>query len=156
MLGEIALVPDCFDGSCYSTEGACDIHLTYLKEPLLHEVLVRDLRNGDWAAYLKNEIGRWHPRGKELLRKLVTQNRLRLFRPALPAAPTDYDAWCGEAIAAHGLEPVSAILASTDVSHRHATCPVVSPVERATNSTWWRLRSPSVRPYRDVASYLQH
>lgn len=156
MLSEIALTPDVFDGTCYSSPEACDIHLSYLKEPLLKEVLVRDLRNGEWLAHLKNELGRWHPRGKELFKKLVTQNRLRPFRSVVPAAPTNDDDWCVEAVAAHGVEAVEAIVATTEMALRHAGCPVVCSVERVASSAWWRGRSPSVRPERTVASYMQH
>jgi len=158
MLSEIVLTPDVFDGACYSSPDACDIHLTYLKEPLLiqKEVLVRDLRDGEWVAHLKNQLGRWHPRGKELFKKLITQNRLRPFRAVVPATPTDDDGWCVEAVAAHGVEAVEAIVASKDMAIRHAGCPVVCSVERVTSSAWWRARSPSVRPERTVASYLQH
>jgi len=40
MLAELAIVPDIFDCACHSSAEACDIHLNYLKEPLLNEVLV--------------------------------------------------------------------------------------------------------------------
>jgi hypothetical protein len=156
MLDEIALTPDVFDAACYSTVEACDLHLRYLKEPLLSEVLVRNLRNGDWATYVGGETGRWHPRAKELFRKLVTRNRLRPFQPVSPTAPTDDDTWCDEAVASHDIERVAAILSGNDVAGRHAACPVVSAVERATNSTWWRGRSTSLRVPRNVGAYIQH
>jgi hypothetical protein len=74
MLDEVALTPDIFDGALYSSQDACDIHLRYIREPLLHEVLIRNLRNGDWSAYVGAAVGRWHPKGKELFKKLATQD----------------------------------------------------------------------------------
>ena len=53
-----------------------DSHFT-CRCTLLHEVLVRDLRNGDWSTYVGATTGRWHPKGKELFRKLAAQSRLR-------------------------------------------------------------------------------
>lgn len=122
MLSEIALTPDVFDGACYSSPDACAIHLNHLKEPLLNEVLVRDLRDGEWVAHLKNDLGRWHPRGKELFKKLLSRNRLRPFHAVAPVAPGDDDGWCVEAIAAHGVEAVEAIVASKDMALRHEGC----------------------------------
>src|SRR5437868_14927163 len=105
MLGEVSLTPDVFDAACYSTADECDLHLRYLKDPLLSEVLVRDLRNGGWSQ-LVGAMGRLHPRAKELLRKLATRSRLRLFPAASAAAPTSDDEWCDEAVAAHAVENV--------------------------------------------------
>lgn len=154
MLGEIALTPDVFDGACYSSADACDLHLRYLKDPLLTEVLVRDLRNGGWSQIVGG-MGRLHPRAKELLKKLATRSRLRLFPSASATAPKNDDEWCDEAVAAHGVEGVAAILATDAVAQRHAACPVVYRVERVTSSAWWHDRSPSVQLPRSVAAYTQ-
>lgn len=155
MLDEVALTPDIFDGALYSSQDACDIHLRYVREPLLHEVLVRDLRNGDWSAYVGAAMGRWHPKGKELFRKLAGQSRLRAFRPVGAIAPGDDDTWCDEAIAASGVEPVAVILSTNDVARRHAASPLVQSIETATNTAWWRGRSPSKRVSRNTAAYVQ-
>lgn len=154
VLGEIALTPDVFDGACYSTADACDLHLRYLKDPLLNEVMVRNLRDGTWSQVV-GEMGRLHPKAKELLRKLATRNRLRLFPAASPAAPTSDDEWCDEAIATHALENVAAILSTDAVAQRHAACPVVYRIERVSGSRWWHDRTPSVQVPRNIGAYLQ-
>ena len=155
MLDEVALTPDIFDGALYSSQDACDIHLRYVREPLLHEVLVRDLRNGDWSAYVGAATGRWHPKGKELFRKLAAQSRFRAFQPVGAAAPVDDDTWCDEAIAANGVEPVTVILSTNEVARRHAASPVVHSIETTTNTAWWRGRSTSERVFRNTAAYMQ-
>ncbi len=72
LLAEYALTPDIFDQSFYSTEEVADIHLQHLKEALLNEGLVRNLRDGEWLRLFSNNDRPWHIRGKELLKKLVT------------------------------------------------------------------------------------
>ena len=47
----------------------CRVSATYLKDPLLSEVLVRNLRDGGWSQ-LVGEMGRLHPRAKELFEKI--------------------------------------------------------------------------------------
>jgi hypothetical protein len=156
MLTELALIPDMFEAACYSSPEACALHLSYLKDALLSEVLIRDLRNGDWVKHVRGSTARWHPRGQDLLLRLITGKRLRLFAPVLHAAPANDDQWCDEAIASHSVEQLSAILACPAVASRHKMCPTVHSVEDTPNSAWWKGRSPTVRPYRTVASYLSH
>jgi|SRR5271166_2873915 len=156
MLTELALIPDIFEAGCYSSPEACALHLTYLKDPLLSEVLIRDLRNGDWAKHVRGSMGKWHPRGQELLLRLVTGKRLRLFASSLSKTPTNDDEWCDEAVASHASENLAAILACPAVAARHKASPTVASIEEVTNSAWWRGRSPTIRPSRAVDSYLTH
>ena len=100
-------------------------------------------------------MGRWHPKGKELFRKLAVQSRLRAFPPVGAAAPGDDDSWCDEAIAASGVEPVAVILSTNDVARRHAASPLVQSIETTTNSVWWRGRGPSKRVLRNTPAYIQ-
>jgi len=154
MLNEVALTPDVFDGALYSSQDACDIHLRYIREPLLTEVLVRDLRDGAWSAHIGQTEGRWHLRGKELFRKLAAQSRLRRFRPSAVPDPQDDDQWCDEAVASSQLESVAAIISSNAVAANHSSCPTVCSVERATNSAWWQGRSPSRQVPRKINAFM--
>ena len=106
MLAEYALIPDIFDSTCYSVPELCDVHLQNLKEPLLQEALVRDLRLGEWSKYVQN-VANIRLRAKELLRKLINQNRLRRTNPSLSNQPSNYKEWCNEAIGSHTIEPLS-------------------------------------------------
>ena len=69
LLAEYALTPDVFDLTSYSTDEVCGLHLQSIKDVLLHEALVRNLRNGEWATLFSGNYRPWHRRGKELLKK---------------------------------------------------------------------------------------
>ena len=90
LISEYALTPDVFDQMCYGSAEVCGVHLQARKEILLHEALVRDLRDGEWGKLFLGNHRLWHLRGKELLRKLVSQRRLLASAPAIaaPAPPT--------------------------------------------------------------------
>ena len=156
MLAEYALVPDIFDRTSYSVQETCDICLRHLKQPLLEEALVRDLRNGEWLAYVQGHLQRWHPRATELLKKLFTQKRLRPFRSCLAESPAGDAAWCDEAVASHQHDPLNGIIASWHTAESHAHVREVASIENLTNAPWWQARSPSVRLNRNTAEYLRH
>jgi hypothetical protein len=157
MLVEYALIPDIFDSSNYSSPELCDVHLQHLKQPLLEEALVRDLCDGGWHKCFNNETTILHPRAKELIRKLVTQNRLRCFRSIEISSPqSDYE-WCKEAIASHQQEPLNGIISTNDTTQRfNKSETVLSSIQKLNNAKWWRERSPSVRPYRNIEGYLKY
>ena len=154
MLNEVALTPDVFDGSLYSSQEACAIHLRYIREPLLSEVLVRNLGKGAWSHYIADTTIRWHLTGKELFKKLVTQNRLRTFDRAGETDPQNDDQWCHEAIASSQIENLEVILSTDSIAASHKECALVHPVEKATSSKWWQGRSPSRIVQRNVEEYL--
>ena len=49
LLAEYALTPDIFDSASYSNDEIGDVRLQQMKEVLLSEGLVRDLRDGRWS-----------------------------------------------------------------------------------------------------------
>lgn len=155
MIAECALVPDIFDSASYGSPELCDVYLSNLKEYLLQEALVRDLREGEWSAYFGRNAC-WHPRAKELVRKLVSQKRLHPSAPAMETVPATCIEWCQEALASHATDPLIGIIASSAVAHefRHQT--VVSPIEKLSSASWWQARSPSLRLHRTTDDYLQH
>lgn len=153
LLAEYALTPDVFDVTSYSSEEVCGLHLQTLKEVLLHEGLVRDLRDGAWAKVFLATGRPWHLRGKELLKKLVSQKRLVQASPAGTQIPASDPDWCNEALASHGLQPLSGIVATDATALAHAGTPVVSAVGKLTNAAWWMARSPSLRLNRTFADY---
>ena len=99
LLSEYALTPGVFDVRPYSSEEVGDLYLQKLKDVMLSEGLVRNLRNGEWKKVFADEDISLHKRGKELLKKLIKQNRLRSFLPVLPHEPKDDNGWCEEALA---------------------------------------------------------
>lgn len=68
LLAEYALTPGVFDVTAYTSEEVCGLHLQALKDVLLHEGLVRNLRSGEWAKTFDDSSRSWHQRGKELLK----------------------------------------------------------------------------------------
>jgi hypothetical protein len=153
LLAEYALTPDVFDATSYSSDEVCGLHLQGLKEVLLQEGLVRDLRESAWIR-LFLETGRpWHMRGKELLKKLGTQKRLVPAEPARAQAPTNDSEWCDEALASHGKQPLTGIVATDATAAPHKGTPLVSSVSKLTSAAWWTSRSSSLRLARTLAAY---
>ena len=154
MLSEYALTPDIFDSTCYSNPETCDIFLQGLKEPLLQEALVRDLRDGQWGQYIRDDLKRWHPRTKELIKKLITQNRLRPFNSVLNNTPSNYKDWCLESLAAHAVEPLNGVITSNILIEEFKKNAKVASIEKLSSAPWWQNRSPSVRLKRNINDYL--
>lgn len=116
LLAEYAITPDVFDAASYSTADECSARIEVIRDALLTEGLVRDLRSGSWSS-LFNPDGRrqaprvetrdwpsrrtWHPRGARLVKTLSTEQRLVKWPPMRPEPPTDDAGWCVEALATH-------------------------------------------------------
>lgn len=154
MLDEYVLVPDIFDPAAYSNPAFIEICLPHLKEPLLQEALVRDLRDGGWSRFCLEHSGNLHRLCKEILRKLQSNNRLRRFPPQHAAIPVLPHEWCQEGLSAHGIEPVTGIIAAHATKQQFAHKEVAS-IEKLTGTTWWQHRSPSVTVDRKTDGYLQ-
>ncbi len=156
LLAEYGLIPDVFDTTCYSTADLADAHLQHLKEILLCEGVVRNFRDGAWLKEFEGETRPWHKRGRELLKKLVTQNRLQLDRPHLATAPTTDIEWCDEAIASHRTRALGGIISTQSTSEQFSKEPLVAPITKLSSAAWWANRSPSVRLGRNLSDYKRH
>ena len=153
LLAEYALTPDVFDTDSYSSEEVCGLHLQQLKEVLLQEGIVRDLRAGEWRKQFV-ETGRpWHSRGKELLKKLIVQKRLAVAEAARPQPPTIDSEWCDEAIASHKQLALSGIIVSDSLAGTYKDDSTVAAISKLSGAAWWAGRSPSVRVARTRADY---
>ncbi len=153
LLAEYAVTPAVFDPTCYSSEEVCGLQLQTLKEVFLNEGLVRDLRDGEWANCFRPDGHTCHPRGKELLKKLVTQRRLVKSPPELVQPPADDAGWCDEALASHRTRALAGVIASDATGAQHVNSPIVSPISKLTSAAWWTSRSPSVQLGRTLAQY---
>jgi hypothetical protein len=154
MLTEYALIPDILDASCYSTQGICSVHLQGLKEVVLREALVADLHNGNLGKYISANANRWDPKGKELFKKIVTQNRL-ISRPAIGLTTPNVDTeWIDEAYAAHNNEPLDGIITS-EVNKLHRQDPIIASIEKLSSAVWWQNRTSSIRVLRNTQSYIK-
>lgn len=153
LISEYALTPDVFDETCYGSAEVCGVHLQGLKEILLHEALVRDLRDGEWGRLFLGDHRPWHRRGKELLKKLASQRRLLASAPAIAAPPaTDAD-WCAEAVASHGVRALTGVIVSDTLGPAYRGNALVAPIGNLAGATWWAGRSPTIRLGRTLADY---
>lgn len=156
LLAEYALTPDVFDQSFYSSDESADVYIQSLKEVLLTEGLVRDLRDGEWRRLFSSNERPWHSRGKELLKKLVIQKRLKLCAAALTIRPTTDEEWCREALESNMRVPLNGIFSTPTIANIFREVELVSPINRLSSAPWWSGRSPSVRLVRNVGSYIDN
>jgi hypothetical protein len=153
LLAEYALTPDVFDGTSYNSAEICGLHLQTLKDVLLQEGLVRSLWNGEWVQAVVNDQRSLHPKGKELLKKLLVQKRV-VFHPSLgPFLPNSDSGWCEEALASHEITPLNGIIITGCISEPYKNQPLVAPIEKLSTTPWWTSRSPSIRPLRNLNDY---
>ena len=157
LLADYAITPDVFDVTSYSNEHEYCARLDIIREVMMNEGLVRDLRAGEWRALFSNSSRSWHRRAKEIVRKLVTQRRLIEFPAVLPAAPTDDPGWCAEALASHTQESLTGgVIVTQTVKDAYPRESVVERIDRLSGAGWWANRSPSVRLDRNLADYRLH
>ncbi len=157
LLADYAITPDVLDVTSYSSEEACGLHLERIREVMLTEGLVRDLRAGEWSGLFGNDGRPWHRRGKELVKKLAQQNRLVRFQPALSSAPVDDQVWCQEALGTQRVLPFTGGVIVTElVKSAFPGDSIVARIDRLTSTSWWAGRSCSVRLVRNLAEYRVH
>lgn len=157
LLAEYALTPDVFDSASYSSDEVGDIRLQNLKEVLLSEGLVRDLREGRWSALFADDGRSWHMRGKELLKKLAQQKRLRRCACARANDPSTDDEWCDEAVASHNNGwPLTGVITTRSVADNFRGEPLVASIDQLPAARWWSKCSPSIRLARTVDEYKKH
>lgn len=157
LLADYAITPDVFDVDSYSNEDACRQSLELIRETMLTEGLVRDLRAGEWRRLFEDNNRSWYSRGKELIKKLVTQKRLIEFVPALPNQPADDQGWCAEALGTHQAVPLSGgVIVTESVKATYPQEPLVARIDRLGSAPWWASRSPSVTLDRSIEDYKEH
>ena len=154
LLADYALTPDVFDMASYSTSGECEAWLQTIRETMLNEGLVRDLRAGEWATLFRSDDRPWHPRGTELVKKLAQQGRLIRHETERPGSPPNDRGWCAEALATHATRPFTGGVIVTElVKSGYAKNPLASRIDRLAGAPWWAARSPSVVLSRTLADY---
>ena len=154
LLADYALTPDVFDVDSYSNEEACRAYLDLIREPLLTEGLVRDLRWGEWRRLFENNNRSWYRRSKEIVKKLFTQQRLIEFESLLPTQPADDKEWCAEALETHRVLPFKAgVIATESVKNAYPEERLVARIDRLNSAPWWASRSPSVTLSRTIEDY---
>jgi hypothetical protein len=130
--------------------------LDHLRDPLLNDAVVRDLRNGEWSAFCLANVGSWHPRAKELLRKLKTQNRIFPCPVHNANVPADAKDWCVEALASNGGSPLDGIITTHTNKGAFRADSTVASIEALGTTTWWMARNETPRLVRTTAAYIAH
>lgn len=153
LLSEYVLTPDVIDVTSYSGDDVCGLHLQTVKDVLLQEGLVRNLRNGEWAKMFAGDHRPWHHRGKELIKKLAVQKRLISHPVMNPSSPTSDRDWCDEALSSHGVIPLNGIVVTDSIAGAYSSRPIVAPINKLATTLWWTDRSSSVRLARSLVNY---
>jgi hypothetical protein len=153
MLDEYALVPDIFDPAAYTNGVLADAYLPFLKEPLFHEAVVRDLHDGAWSQFCLTNAGSLHRLTKEIVRKLALNNRLRRFPAQTATPPACAQDWCNESLQSHAACSLTGIVAAHATKQAFGQ-PEVASIEKLTGTIWWQGRSPSVTVDRKTNNYL--
>lgn len=154
MLDEYALIPDIFDPAAYSNPAFIEMCLPHLKEPLFQEAVVRDLFDGAWSQYCLQHNGSLHRLTKEIVRKLLINNRLSRLPAQRVVLPANGGEWCDESIKGHSASPLSGIIAAFATKQGFPQHEVAS-IEKLTSTQWWQRRSSSVTIDRKTAEYLK-
>lgn len=156
LLYEYALTPDIFDKSFYAHEDVGTARFEHLKDIFLEEALARNLRNGEWLSLFKNGSRPWHHRGIELIKKMAKQNRLRAAAAALPDVPGNDVEWCEEALASHGIQPLTGIITSRHIIDEIGHDSILGGMDRLGSAPCWTCRGTSVRLKRCLSDYEVH
>ncbi len=156
LLLEVAITPDVFDLSTYDSEELADSRFDLLRELTFNDAIVRNLCDGKWKDVFSDPNRTWYRRGGELVRKLAIQGRLRSFQRMNQKVPTSDVEWCNEALASHGIEALDGIISTKSITALHGENKIVAAISKLSRSDIWRSRTQSVRPERNLKSYLQY
>jgi len=156
LLAEYAITPNVFDTATFGDDDLAINCLGHLREILFNEGIIRDLCNGEWLTVFSGADRQLHRRGKEMLKKLISQGRIRKFPQALQVRPTCEAAWCHEALATHEQHHLEGIITSKEVAAQHNRNPVIASILNLSGAPWWAKRDASVRVERKIDSYLKN
>lgn len=154
MLSELALGPEIFRSDEYGDSALADVCLAQFRTALFEDCVVRDLRAGDWHAHVVAQQERLHPKGKELHKKLKSQNRLIPSAPVLPSRPATDEEWENEAFGSHARTPLTGIVIGQQAkARRHAANSLVACPQKLASAPFWSSRECSTRVSRTIADY---
>ncbi|WP_052813066.1 hypothetical protein [Desulfonatronum thioautotrophicum] len=156
LLEEYALTHCVFDAASYADQEIGRVYLERLKETLLTEGVVRDLRDGEWSRVFNEGQRMWHLMGRELFKKLETQNRLAPCPAISKETPFSDEDWCREAIASYQTKPFTGIVTSFELAQKYKANSLVASINRLSSASWWKERSCSCSIRRNKEEYLRN
>lgn len=156
MIYEYALVPDIFDLKNYSSSDVFGHCLNPLKEALVDYAVVRDLNQSEWSEYIKNNLTRWHPKAKELIKKINSQNRLRHIDHHSTNNPSSDLDWATVAEDSNRFENLNGVILSHQNAESFENNPLFSDIEKLASAPFWQNRSSSQRLLKNMGDYLSH
>lgn len=154
MLGEVAITPAVFCGQGFVVPETATVHLRYLRDPLMRDVLVRDLFSGEWSKFLSANPNLLASYGKELLKKLRVNGRLRRSTARGSTSPVNDDGWCQEAIDSCAVDPLDCIITCAETKAMRQGESLVTDVEKLTAHPWWLNHSEALRLRRLSCDYV--
>ena len=141
LLAEYVLTPEVFFFESYESNEICELSLRIIRDQLIHQSVVRDLRCKDWSKEVSKKENCLHPKGKELLKKLKQYNRLRSFPPMASVIPGSEQDWCNEALLGHNNLPLNGIIITRNIVDKFNTNRSISEVGRVNSKDWWKKHS---------------
>lgn len=155
MLNEYAIIFDVFDETCYSESCICEVHLSQIKDALLHDSIVRNLYSGQWGIKALENSDRFHLKAKELLKKIKKQDRLILFKALGEVCPCNDEDWLQEAIHSHQKSNLNGIITNVNLKSKYND-EIVGSIENIRAALWWQSRGNSKRLVRQTVNYLNY
>lgn len=164
MLSEYALIPDVFSSSAHGSPELAEARLQILKQIVLEEALVRNLRAGEWWNWIQSwwKTEDCHDKVKELLKQIGKNKRLRDV-PHLrigeiePGTPED---WLSEALVSHNHEPLTGVITLPGLAQQspYKNNKIIARIDRLTNKDWQNKRDQSnmIRIAKQTSTYLHH
>lgn len=156
MIPELSLSPSIFFSSAFALPEVCAAHLQGMKNTLLEVALTHDLRSGGFSAATLSDAN-IHPKGKELMKKMLLKRRLCFVKPALEATPINSTDWVREAVESHTTSPVQGIVTCGTVKQVFRENTLVADVSNCTSAPWWArsVARQSWNTDRSVEGYSQ-
>jgi hypothetical protein len=156
LLCEFAITPEVFSMDSYESEHEFRLNLSILKDNLMDGGIVRNFRNGDWLKNISMENPSVHFKGKELVRKLEKQNRLKVYPKQIDVFEDIEASWIREAVSINEKYTPSGIICARDLDVEFLSNEHIKPIKELDKALWWKSSRQSIRLTRCMDSYIDN
>jgi hypothetical protein len=153
LLDEYAITPEVFIQDSYASVELGRERLLNLKDLLIQEAVTRDFRGGDWYNQAFSGQNTLHPNGKELLKKIKQQGRIRSTPPLTSNVPVSDVEWGEDAVGSHTQDPLNGVIVSDDSLPSFQGNTIVGCLGTIRSCNWWQNRSNSIRIHKQIIDY---